>query len=142
MVGALALVVVAAVALLRMFSTLREQPSTGGEILPLVSMPGQQDTPAISPDGSQVAFAYSGGTAPRHLYRPDRRRKTFATYRGKGDANPAWSPDGRQIAFARFSNSSDQKKLYVIPALWRVGTSAVTTSYPKSAQVQPDELVA
>jgi hypothetical protein len=63
-VGAVALVVVAAVALLRMFLKLREQPSTGGEILPLVSMPGQQYAPAISPDGSQVAFTYSGGPHP------------------------------------------------------------------------------
>lgn len=63
-VGALALVVVAAVALLRMFSTPREQSSTGGEILPLVSMPGEQDTPAVSPDGSHVAFSYSRGPHP------------------------------------------------------------------------------
>jgi DNA-binding winged helix-turn-helix (wHTH) protein len=72
-VGALALVMVATVALWRMIPTPRQQSSTGGEILPLVSMPGQQDMPAISPDGSQVAFAYFGRTAPRHLYRTDRR---------------------------------------------------------------------
>jgi DNA-binding winged helix-turn-helix (wHTH) protein len=65
MVGGLALLVIAVVAaaaaLLRMFPTLREQSSTGGEIVRLVSMPGQQDLPAISPDGKQVAFEYSGG---------------------------------------------------------------------------------
>jgi Tol biopolymer transport system component len=36
---------------------------------------------------------------------------------GTNDGDPAWSPDGRQIAFAHFSDSGDQKKLYVIPAL-------------------------
>ena len=60
MVGALAVVVVGAVALLRMFPKLREQSSTGGEIVPLVSMPGQQYSPAVSPDGSQVAFTLFG----------------------------------------------------------------------------------
>jgi DNA-binding winged helix-turn-helix (wHTH) protein len=54
-VGGLALIAVAAVAL-RMLSTRREQSSTGGEVLPLVSMPGQQDSPAISPDGSRLLF--------------------------------------------------------------------------------------
>ena len=59
MVGALVLVVVGAVALVRMFSTRREQSPIGGEIVPLVSMPGQQEMPSVSPDGSQVAFDYS-----------------------------------------------------------------------------------
>ena len=42
-VGALAFVLLFAVTLLWMFSTPREQPATAGEIVPLVSMPGQQE---------------------------------------------------------------------------------------------------
>jgi Tol biopolymer transport system component/DNA-binding winged helix-turn-helix (wHTH) protein len=133
-VGALALVVVAAVALLRMFSTAREQSSTGGEILPLVSMPGQQDTPAISPDGSQVAFAYSGDPHPGIYIALIGGEKPLQLTQGANDANPTWSPDGRQIAFARFSDSSDQKKLYVIPALGGSERHVYTTSYPQWGQ--------
>jgi len=129
-VGALALIVVAAVALLRKFPTPREQ-STAAEIAPLVSMPGQQDMPAISPDGSQVAFAYSRGPHPGIYIALIGGEKPLQLTEGEDDANPAWSPDGRQIAFARFSDSGDQKKLYVIPALGGSERRVYTTSYPK-----------
>jgi DNA-binding winged helix-turn-helix (wHTH) protein len=100
MVGALALVVVAAPALFRMFPKLREHSSTGGEILPLVSMPGQQDAPAISPDGSQVAFAYSGGPHPGIYIALIGGEKPLQLTQSARDGNPAWSPDGRQISSA------------------------------------------
>jgi Tol biopolymer transport system component/DNA-binding winged helix-turn-helix (wHTH) protein len=131
-VGASAFFVVAAVALLRMLlPKLREQSSTGGEILPLVSMPGQQDTPAISPDGSQVAFRYSGGPHPGIYIALIGGEKPVQLTQSEDDDNPAWSPDGRQIAFARFSDSTGQKKLYVIPALGGSERHVYTTSYPK-----------
>jgi Tol biopolymer transport system component/DNA-binding winged helix-turn-helix (wHTH) protein len=133
-VGALALVVVAAVALLRMFSTRREQSSTGGEILPLVSMPGQQDTPAISPDGSQVAFSYTGGPHPGLYVALIGGEKPLQLTPNENDIYPAWSPDGKQIAFARMSDSHDQKKLYVIPALGGSERHLHTTSFSKWPQ--------
>jgi Tol biopolymer transport system component/DNA-binding winged helix-turn-helix (wHTH) protein len=129
-VGALALVVAAAVALLRMVSAPRQQSSTGGEILPLVSMPGQQDTPAISPDGSQVAFSYSGGPHPGIYVALIGGEKPLQLTQN-ADGNPAWSPDGRQIAFARYDFSSNQKKLYVIPALGGSERHVYTASFPK-----------
>jgi Tol biopolymer transport system component/DNA-binding winged helix-turn-helix (wHTH) protein len=130
MVGGLALLVIAVVAaaaaLLRMFPTLREQSSTGGEIVRLVSMPGQQDLPAISPDGKQVAFEYSGG-GQQGIYialvggeKPLQLTKDI-------DGNPAWSPDGRQIAFVRYGDP-DQKKIYVVPALGGSARHVYTTS--------------
>jgi dipeptidyl aminopeptidase/acylaminoacyl peptidase len=130
MVGGLALLVIAVVAaaaaLLRMFPTLREQSSTGGEIVRLVSMPGQQDLPAISPDGKQVAFEYSGG-GQQGIYialvggeKPLQLTKDI-------DGNPAWSPDGRQIAFVRYGDP-DQKKIYVVPALGGSERHVYTTS--------------
>ncbi|MDA1306486.1 MAG: hypothetical protein O2917_04415 [Acidobacteria bacterium] len=80
-------------------------------LLTLVSVPSAQDPneplwnryPAISPDGSQIAFTYkgdlylvpsSGGTA-----RP-------LTSHEAHDYMPVWSPDGTQIAFAsdRYGN--------------------------------------
>jgi len=86
------------------------------EVVPLVSMPGKQGTPAFSPDGNQVAFlAYDaprpgiytmlvGGERPLQLTdQPD-------------DCCPTWSPDGKQIAFIRASGS-DKWSFYVVPAL-------------------------
>ncbi|MFT5915595.1 MAG: tricorn protease [Bacteroidia bacterium] len=61
-------------------------------------------TPAISPDGSKMAFSYQGdiwvsapdGTNPRRL-----------TIHEAYERGPVWSPDGKQIAFTgnRFGNS-------------------------------------
>jgi Tol biopolymer transport system component len=92
----------------------------------LVFMPGQQDLPAISPDGKQVAFEYSGG-GQRGIYialvggeKPLQLTKDF-------DGNPAWSPDGRQIAFVRYSDP-DQKKIYVVPAFGGSERHVYTTS--------------
>jgi len=133
-VGALALVVVAAVALSRMLSRPRQQSSTVGEIAPLVSMPGQQESPAISPDGSQVAFAYSGGPHPGIYIALIGGEKPLQLTQGARDGNPVWSPDGRQIAFARFSDSSDQKTLYVIPALGGSERRVYTTLFPEWVQ--------
>ena len=68
-------------------------------------MPGQQDTPTISPDGSHVAFSYSGGPHPGIYVALIGGEKPLQLTQVDGDDNPAWSPDGRQIAFARFSES-------------------------------------
>ena len=133
-VGALALVIVAAVALLRMFSTPRQQSSTGSEILPLVSMPGQQDSPAISPDGSQIAFTYSGGPHPGIYIALIGGEKPLQLTQSDADDYPTWSPDGRQIAFARFNNSNYEKKLYVIPALGGSERHVYTTWFAQWAE--------
>ncbi len=133
-VSDLVLIVVTGVALVRMLSTRREQPSTGGDILPLVSMPAQQDTPAVSPDGSQVAFSYSGGPHPGIYIALVGGEKPLQLTQVDGDDYPAWSPDGRQIAFARFSDSSNLKRLYVIPALGGSERHVYSTAYVKSAQ--------
>jgi Tol biopolymer transport system component/DNA-binding winged helix-turn-helix (wHTH) protein len=129
MIGVLALFVVAAVALVRMFPKLPEQSSIGGEVAPLVSMPGQQEQPAISPDGSQVAFAYSGGPHAGIYVALIGGEKPLQLTQGS-DGNPAWSPDGRQIAFVRYGES-DEKKLYVIPALGGSERRVYTTSVVK-----------
>jgi len=70
----------------------------------ITSYPGLQREPALSPDGSQVAFVWGGerndnadiyvamtsGGAPRRI-----------TSDPLADEYPAWSPDGSQIAFVR-----------------------------------------
>jgi Tol biopolymer transport system component/DNA-binding winged helix-turn-helix (wHTH) protein len=129
-VGALALVVMAVVALLRLFPKTREQSSIGGEIVPLVSMPGQQERPAVSPDGSQVAFDYSGAPHPGIYIALVGGEKPLQLTENDDDAYPTWSPDGRQIAFERFRDSDNQKSLYVIPALGGSERRLYTASSP------------
>lgn len=60
-------------------------------------------TPAISPDGKQVAFSYQGDIWRMKIDGSDLRRLTIhEAY----ETNPVWSPDGLQIAFSggRYGN--------------------------------------
>jgi Tol biopolymer transport system component/DNA-binding winged helix-turn-helix (wHTH) protein len=124
------ILLLSAVTLLRVFRTHREQPATAGEIVPLVSMPGLQYQPAASPDGSQVAFVYSGAPHPGLYIALVGGQKPLQLTENGGDQDPAWSPDGRQIAFARFRDGDSQKSLYVIPALGGSERRLYTAAFP------------
>jgi dipeptidyl aminopeptidase/acylaminoacyl peptidase len=81
----------------------RERP-TPPTVTPLTAYPGIQAQPSLSPDGSQVAFSWSGPNEDNYdiyikLVGPGEPvRLTTAPER---DVAPSWSPDGRQIAFLR-----------------------------------------
>jgi len=78
-------------------------------IRPLTSLPGNERDPAVSPDGSRVAFAWNGGAGEdMSLYvqltkGESALRLTRET--GVEDRAPAWSPDGQRLAFTRASKS-------------------------------------
>lgn len=74
----------------------------GRDVAPLVTMPGDQIMPSLSPDGRLVAFAsdsdgnwnvfvapVAGGTPVR------------VAADGADEVHPTWSPDGQSLAFAR-----------------------------------------
>ena len=128
-VGVLVFVLLSAVTLLRVFPRLRKQSSPAGEISPLVSMPGEQYVPAVSPDGSQVAFQSAGALHSGIYIAMIGGEKPLQLTENEADSDPAWSPDGRQIAFARFRDG--QTSLYVIPALGGSERRMYTTSFSK-----------
>jgi len=85
--------------------------------VPLTSYPGDESMPTLSPDGSQVAFAWNGEKQDKwNIYvkqigvdPPFRLTNDSST-----DYSPAWSPDGGYIAFLR-ELSSDRTEIVVVP---------------------------
>ncbi|WP_433975963.1 protein kinase domain-containing protein [Tunturiibacter lichenicola] len=89
--------------------------------VPLTALAGQATSPAFSPDGSRIAFAWNGdpkdGTKDFDLYVKAVGSETLLrlTQQGSASISPAWSPDGTQIAFYRMAGSDTG--IYVVPAL-------------------------
>jgi Tol biopolymer transport system component/DNA-binding winged helix-turn-helix (wHTH) protein len=87
------------------------RPSPAGplRIRPLTSSPGNERDPAVSPDGTRVAYAWNGGEGEQYslyvklLDGGAALRLTRET--GAEDRAPAWSPDGQRLAFTRATES-------------------------------------
>lgn len=79
--------------------------------------------PAISPDGSTIAFAYKGDLYCVPANGGEARQLTTnAAY----DSQPIWSPDGKKIAFT--SNREGSLDVYVISAKGGAPTRLTTNS--------------
>jgi Tol biopolymer transport system component/DNA-binding winged helix-turn-helix (wHTH) protein len=87
---------------------------------PLTTYQGWEGYPALSPDGSQLAFSSDGpGKDNIDIYlklvgpgEPHRLTTDPAS-----DLSPAWSPDGRRIAFLRLLGPEGRSAIYLMPAL-------------------------
>ena len=92
-------------------------PASAVEVVPLLSMPGKQGTPAFSPDGNQVAFTAYDQARPGMYTMLVGGEKPLQLTDNPNDCCPTWSPDGKQIAFVRTSDSEDKWRFYAVPAL-------------------------
>ncbi|MFH0945539.1 MAG: hypothetical protein V2A76_10115 [Planctomycetota bacterium] len=69
---------------------------------PFTSFPGREITPAVSPDGTRVAFAWNGeGDAGYDLYVKQRDVETPLRLTGEEghEHSPSWSGDGGSLAY-------------------------------------------
>lgn len=88
------------------------------EEAPLTSFPGEEISPAISPDGTRIAFAWEaerGDGLDLYVKQLGPSPPLQLTAGAAGERDPAWSPNGDRIAFARFDEEGSA--VQVIPAL-------------------------
>ena len=74
------------------------------KVMPLTSLPGTKMTPAFSPDGNQIAFAWNRPGLPGveiYVKLVSEGEPRQLTHSGKINFSPVWSPDGQRIAFVR-----------------------------------------
>jgi len=89
--------------------------------VPFTALPGAAISPAFSPDGSRIAFAWNGdskgGAKGFDLYVKVIGSETLLrlTQHPSHWISAAWSPDGTQIVFHRLAGTDTG--LYVVPAL-------------------------
>ena len=93
-------------------------PPTLLETQPFTSYPGQEREPALSPDGSRVAFGWtgeSGDNVDLYLKQANTSEPLRLTEHPGFESFAAWSPDGTTIAFLRADGNDTA--LYTVPAL-------------------------
>ena len=105
----------------RWYRPQRPQEQAALTAVPFTALPGEATSPAFSPDGSRIAFAWNGdpkgGAKGFDLYVKAIGSETLLrlTQHPSEWISPAWSPDGTQIAFHRMAGADTG--IYVVPAL-------------------------
>lgn len=86
-------------------------------IAPFTGYGGLVHSPAFSPTGDRVAFAWKPPGSGTHIYvKQLAGGESVAVTQGAGhDESPLWSNDGSQVAFVR--EEDGVRALYVVPAL-------------------------
>jgi eukaryotic-like serine/threonine-protein kinase len=98
----------------------RRWPEVSGVTM-ITTYAGNESTPSTSPDGTMVAFSWTGEDGKhRDIYvtrldgQEEPRQLTHDVSPDTTDVSPAWSPDQSQIAFMRTRGASGD--LIVVPA--------------------------
>jgi serine/threonine protein kinase len=90
-------------------------------VVPFTSFPGHEWLGDFSPDGNQIAFAWTGAKEPSiecHIYvmQIGSDNPLRLTSDPAADFCPVWSPDGQKVAFIRYSETG-AADVFIVPAL-------------------------
>jgi Tol biopolymer transport system component len=86
----------------------------------LTSYLGREEFVALSPDGTQVAFAWDGGresTYDIYVQLVGTAEPRRLTYHPANEICPTWSPGGTQIAFIREDLAGERYSVYFVSVL-------------------------
>ncbi len=84
---------------------------------PLTSYPGEEHTPALSPDGTRVAFTWNGGEGENFdlfVKQLDAATPLRLTETPGPEYAPRWSPDGSELLYLR--DDEGREVISVLPA--------------------------
>jgi TolB protein len=102
---------------------------------------GPGDAPALSPDGTTLAYLSSSAGTPlvwtAHLNGTEAQRFAAANagWSGASEGHPVWSPTGDRIAYA--STRSGNSAIYVGEVVGTTGSATLLTNSPQGASVEP-----
>ncbi len=135
----LALVLVVGTALLAWWR-LRADDTQPAMVTPLTSLVGQEQMPALSPDGTRVVFAWNGASPDMpgfdlFLKPVDSALQVRLTNKPAIGISAAWSPDGKQLAFAR-SHATDGG-IFVIAATGGAERKIADAAFARQSLAQP-----
>src|SRR5438093_3801877 len=95
--------------------------ATGGNATNRTDSPGSEDLdPAVSPDGSTIAFARKASPKARaELFTmkvDGGGRRRLTNTKTLSELQPAWSPDGTHIAYVRRTRPAGDFRIYIMSA--------------------------
>jgi Tol biopolymer transport system component/DNA-binding winged helix-turn-helix (wHTH) protein len=118
-VAAVAVAVAAAIGAAFLLRTSPRRDTGPLRVRPLTSYPGNERDPALSPDGTRVAFAWNGGSGDAmslFVQMVGGENPLRLTHEPSvEDRTPTWSPDGKRLAFTRATRSDC--RIFLVSAL-------------------------
>jgi Tol biopolymer transport system component/DNA-binding winged helix-turn-helix (wHTH) protein len=135
-----ALVFLASTALLAWWRLRDDAGSQPAMVTPLTTLVGQEQMPALSPDGTRVVFAWNGDSPDTpgfdlFLKPLDSELQIRLTNNPSIAISAAWSPDGKQLAFAR-SHATDGG-LFLIAATGGAERKLADAAFAQQSLAQP-----